>query len=301
MKERKNNCVKLNFFLLGAKSAIAMRIISFNVNGLHSIHGKSKDGTKKCAPATNCLRTLAKEQAADILCLQEIKTQTRLEIENYKDIFPHIYTNFSVSKKGYSGTAILSKEKPLRVTSDFTRVPAVNHTSWAPLTEGRVLTAEYDAYTVICVYTPNSQDFLKRLEERLAWDILFRTYIELLKVQTNWKPVIVCGDFNCALEDQDIYKPSVHRQSAGFSDPERVSFRHLLGDCSLVDTFRHLYPATKNIYSYWSNFYNSRAKNNGWRIDYILVSESLKHTIKSAAVLKDYFGSDHCPVIAEIQ
>jgi exodeoxyribonuclease III len=277
-----------------------MRILTFNVNGLHSIHGKSKDGTKNCSVSKNCLRTLAKEEQADILCLQEIKTQTRQEIETYKDLFPYIYTNFSVSKKGYSGTAILSKIKPLCVSADFTRVSAIHHTTWAPLTEGRILTAEYDSYIVICVYTPNSQDFLKRLEERLLWDILFRIYIEMIKIETEWKPIIVCGDLNCALDDQDIYNPKGHRLSAGFSDRERSSFRHLLNDCDLLDTFRHLYPTTPHIYSYWSNFYNSRAKNNGWRIDYILVSKSLVGKIRSARVLKDYYGSDHCPVLAEI-
>lgn len=257
-----------------------MRIISFNVNGMKSIHGKGKNGEKDCFANENVLTKLIHEQKPDILCLQETRCQTTKELESYG--FENIYTSFA-DKKGYSGTAILTKQKPISVTN-FNGPLLTN--------EGRMIVAEYDTFIVVNVYTPNSKDELLRLDERLIWDMNFCTYLKQFT-----KPIIACGDFNCASEDIDIHNPKIHRKCAGFSDEERKSFHALCNDVKLVDTFRYLHPHTVK-YSYWSNFFQSRSKNRGWRIDYVLCSSSLP--IVNADILTEYFGSDHCPIIADI-
>lgn len=266
-------------------SIIKMRIISFNVNGIKSIHNKSKTGEKGCSIENNVLNMLVKEQNPDILCLQEIRCQDLKLLETYKTYFPHIYASHSTVKKGYSGTAILSKEKPIKVTNYIHDTASIHN-------EGRIIVAEYEKYYVVNVYTPNSKDELARLNERLEWDTMFKNYVKSLN-----KPVITCGDFNCANEDIDIHNPKVHHKSAGFSDDERKSFHSLLEETSLIDTFRFMNP-TSVKYSYWSNFHQSRSKNRGWRIDYVLSSKGL--TVNFADILSDYFGSDHCPVVADI-
>jgi len=258
-----------------------MKIISFNVNGMKSIHGKSKTGEKGCEPNENVLTKLIDEQKPDILCLQETRCSTTKELECYG--FENIYTSFA-EKKGYSGTAILSKQKPMNI--EYFNGPLVTN-------EGRMIVAEYDTFIVVNVYTPNSKDELLRLDERLVWDMKFCEYLTNLK-----KPIVACGDFNCASQDIDIHNPKVHRKSAGFSDEERDSFNVLRNEIGLIDTFRRLHPDTIK-YSYWSNFHQSREKNRGWRIDYVLCSSSL--SIVEADILNEYFGSDHCPVMAEIK
>ena len=256
-----------------------MKIISFNINGLKSMHGKTKAGEKNCAPDENVLTTLINEQNPDILCLQETRCSVK-EFEYYKQYFPYIYTNFA-EKKGYSGTAIFSKEKPINVINYV-------HEDKPMYKEGRMIVAEYEQYFLINVYTPNSKDELTRLDERLIWDTMFRNYINSLN-----KPVVAVGDFNCAVQDIDIHNPKVHHKSAGFSDDERHSFKKL----ALIDSFRYAHPNAVK-YSYWSNFHQSRSKNRGWRIDYLLCSPSLK--VLEADILTEYFGSDHCPVMANL-
>ena len=255
-----------------------MRIVSFNVNGMKSIHGKSKTGEKGCLPQQNVLTTLIAEQNPDVLCLQETRCSQK-EFEYYKQFYPYIYTNFA-EKKGYSGTAILSRTEPIKVTNYVHNDSPIHR-------EGRMIVAEYEQFYLVNVYTPNSKDELARLGERLIWDTMFRNYIEALD-----KPVVAVGDFNCASEDIDIHNPKVHHTAAGFSDDERVSFKKL----ALIDSFRYLHREVVK-YSYWSNFHQSRSKNRGWRIDYLLCSPTLK--VLEADVLTEYFGSDHCPVLAE--
>ena len=259
-----------------------MRIISFNVNGIRSMANKSKSGEKGCILENNVINTLIQEQNPDILCLQEIKCSRDIDLACYKKFFPYIYANFSTIKKGYSGTAILCKEKPISVVTDFGENPIYH--------EGRLIIAEFPTYFVVNVYTPNSKDELARLKERLKWDRTFEATLMNLN-----KPIVVCGDLNCALEDIDIHNPKVHHKSAGFSDDERKSLKETIQNLSLIDTFRYKNPEVVK-YSYWSNFHQSRAKNRGWRIDYILTSNL---EVKEADILTEYFGSDHCPVIAE--
>jgi len=259
-----------------------MRVISFNVNGIRSMANKTKSGIKGCSIDNNVISKLVEEQAPDILCLQEIKCSKMADLDCYKKYFPYIYANFSTIKKGYSGTAILCKEKPINVTTEFEKTTIHK--------EGRLIIAEFEKYYIVNVYTPNSKDELTRLDERLIWDRFFQKTLKNLT-----KPIITCGDFNCALEDIDIHNPKVHHKSAGFSDDERKSLKETIADLNLVDTFRHKNP-TEVKYTYWSNFHQSRAKNRGWRIDYIFSNVEVKH----ADILTEYFGSDHCPIVAEL-
>ena len=236
----------------------------------------------------------------DVLCLQEIRCQDKKELDAYKTLLPHVYTNHSTVKKGYSGVAILSRMEAVSVSMDFTRVAESvpeDKKGLDMFKEGRLITAEYDTYFVINVYTPNSKDALARIGERLLWDMCFRNYVASL--QKTGKSVIVCGDLNCAKDEIDMYDPKTHRRTAGFSDEERGSFCKLLETVGLVDSYRFKNPGVVK-YSFWSNFFKSREKNRGWRIDYVLVSNNLQEKIVNAEILNEYFGSDHCPVIAEL-
>jgi exodeoxyribonuclease-3 len=277
-----------------------MRITSFNVNGIRSLHGKSKSGEKGCVVQENCLNKLVSEQAIDVLCLQEIRCQDKKELDTYKTVLPYVYTNHSTVRKGYSGVAILSRKEAVSVSMDFARVSESVPEDKKELDmfkEGRLITAEYDTYFVVNVYTPNSKDALARLGERLVWDICFRIYLAFLR--KTGKSVIVCGDLNCAKDEIDMYDPKTHRRTAGFSDEERSSFSKLLDAVGLVDSYRLKNPGVIK-YSFWSNFFKSREKNRGWRIDYVLVSNDLQEKIVNAEILNEYFGSDHCPVVASI-
>jgi exodeoxyribonuclease III len=279
-----------------------MKIVSWNVNGIRALSKKAKDGTKDCPSENNTLRTLISEHSPDIICLQEIKTQNAKDLKEYSDAYPHIYTNHSKARKGYSGVAILSQKSPNRVTEEFEFCTesdlGIAFATFEPVKEGRMLTAFYDNCIVISVYTPNSKDELTRLGERLEWDRVFRKYITILE-KTMSLPVIVCGDLNCAFHDIDIHNPKTNRKSAGFSEEERTSFGFLLTETKMVDSFRQLNPATVK-YSYWSALHRARERNAGWRIDYLLVSDILKTALISADVLTDYYGSDHCPVLVDI-
>ena len=245
-----------------------MKFISWNVNGLRACEGKG---------FSDAFRQLD----ADFFCLQETKMQEGqldLQFEGYQS-----YWNYA-EKKGYSGTAIFTKHEPLNVTYGL-GIDEPDH-------EGRVITLEMPDFYLITVYTPNSQDELRRLEYRMRWEDDFRDY--LLKLDAV-KPVIVCGDMNVAHEEIDLKNPKTNRRNAGFTDEERQKFTTLLSS-GFTDTFRYLYPDLEGAYSWWSYRFRAREKNAGWRIDYFVVSNRLADKIKSASIHNEIYGSDHCPV-----
>ena len=249
-----------------------MKLISWNVNGLR-------------ACMTKGFMDAFKSLNADIFCLQETKLsegQLALELPGY-----HQYWNYA-EKKGYSGTAIFTKEEPLSAAYGI-GISEHDH-------EGRVITLEYEKFYFVTVYTPNSQDGLKRLEYRMEWEKAFLAYLKKLEEK---KPVIFCGDLNVAHQEIDLKNPKTNRKNAGFTDEERARFSELLKE-GFVDTFRYFYPEETGIYSWWSYRFHAREKNAGWRIDYFLVSEVLKDELKDAKIHTEIFGSDHCPVELEI-
>lgn len=249
-----------------------MRLFSWNVNGLRACMNKGfADFLAAAAP--------------DVICLQETKMQREqasFEFPGYEE-----YWN-SAEKKGYSGTAIFTKERPLNVTYGL-GIEEHDH-------EGRVITAEYTDFFLVTVYTPNSQRELARLDYRMLWEEAFLGYLQGLDAV---KPVLVCGDLNVAAEEIDLKNPKTNRQNAGFTDQERDRFRRLKA-AGFVDSFRYLHPEEVK-YSWWSYMFKAREKNAGWRIDYFLVSERIKDKIKAAEIHNDVFGSDHCPVSLEIE
>lgn len=245
-----------------------MKFISWNVNGLRACYGKG------------CM-DFFKAADADFFCLQETKLQEGqldLPLEGY-----HSYWNYA-EKKGYSGTALFAKQEPLSV---FYGIDFEEHDN-----EGRVITVEMPGFYLVTVYTPNSQEGLKRLDYRMKWEDDFRNYLKKLEEK---KPVVVCGDLNVAHREIDLKNPKTNRKNAGFTDQEREKFQVLL-DSGFIDTFRYFYPDVEGVYSWWSYRFQARSKNTGWRIDYFLVSEALKAQLQSASILTEVFGSDHCPV-----
>lgn len=250
-----------------------MKLISWNVNGLRACLGKG-------------FMDYFNEMDADIFCLQEIKLQVgqvEMELPGYNQ-----YWNYAV-KKGYSGTAIFAKETPLSIAYGM---DAEEHDQ-----EGRVITLEMKDFYMITVYTPNSKRGLERLDYRMVWEDHFRAYLKKLEQK---KPVIVCGDLNVAHQDIDLKNPKSNRKNAGFTDEERGKMTELL-DAGFVDTFRYFYPDRTDAYTWWSNFANSREKNVGWRIDYFVTSEALKPRLKDAGMHPAILGSDHCPVLLELE
>lgn len=250
-----------------------LKFISWNVNGLRACYDKG------FADAFNRLE-------ADFFCLQETKMQEGqldVQFEGYQS-----YWNYA-EKKGYSGTAIFSKVKPLSVTYGL-GIEKHDH-------EGRVITLELESYYLITVYTPNSQEELRRLDYRMKWDDDFRAYLKKLEEK---KPVIVCGDLNVAHKEIDLKNPKTNRKNAGFTDEERAKFTTLL-ESGFTDTFRYFYPEQEGIYSWWSYRFKAREKNAGWRIDYFLTSDSLKDKLRGAQIHTDILGSDHCPVELTIE
>ena len=222
---------------------------------------------------------------ADFFCLQETKMQAGqldLEFEGY-----HSYWNYA-EKKGYSGTAIFTKHEPLSVAYGIGKEEH-DH-------EGRVITLEMPDFYMVTVYTPNSQDGLKRLDYRMEWERDFQAYIRELDAK---KPVVLCGDLNVAHKAIDLKNPKTNRRNAGFTDEEREQFQNLL-DSGFTDSFRYFYPDMENIYSWWSYRFKAREKNAGWRIDYFVVSSRLEEKLQSAQIHTDIFGSDHCPVEVQI-
>ena len=250
-----------------------MRYVSWNVNGLRAVVGK------------NFRETFA-QLDADFFCLQETKLQAgQLELE-----FPGYtsYWNYA-EKKGYSGTAVFTRQTPVAVTYGM-GIEEHDH-------EGRIITLEMEDHYLVCVYTPNSQDGLRRLGYRMEWEDAFRQYLLALDKK---KPVVVCGDMNVAHKEIDLKNPATNHQNAGFTDEEREKMTVLLGS-GFTDTFRHLYPDAVGRYSWWSYRFHAREKNVGWRIDYFLVSSRLASRVKSADICSDVMGSDHCPVLLELE
>lgn len=250
-----------------------MRLISWNVNGIRACVEKGfLDSFQKLG--------------ADVFCIQESKLQAGqidLDLPGY-----YQYWNYA-EKKGYSGTAIFTKKEPMHVMYGI-GVEEHDH-------EGRVITLEYPEYYLITVYTPNSQDGLKRLEYRMTWE---RDFLAYLKKLEETKPVIFCGDLNVAHKEIDLKNPKTNRKNAGFTDEERACMTTLLEN-GFVDTFRHFYPDQEGIYSWWSYRFQARAKNAGWRIDYFITSKSLEDKLVDAKIHTDILGSDHCPVELEIR
>ena len=249
-----------------------MKLISWNVNGLRACAGKGFGESFKALDA-------------DVVCLQETKMQAGqldLEFDGYES-----YWNYA-DKKGYSGTAIYTRIKPLSVSNDI-GIDEHDH-------EGRVITMEFDDFYLVCVYVPNSQDELKRLTYRMKWEDDFRSYVSGLAEK---KGVVICGDLNVAHNDIDIKNPASNRHNAGFTDEERGKFNDLL-DAGFVDSWRMLNPDTVK-YSWWSYRFKARERNAGWRIDYFIVSESMKDRISGAEIHNEIFGSDHCPVELDLK
>ena len=249
-----------------------MKLVSWNVNGLRACLGKG-------------FLDYARQSDADVICLQETKLQPEqvdFELPGYD-----FYWN-SAEKKGYSGTAILTRVPPLSVAYDF---GADEHRH-----EGRVITAEFPEFYLVCCYTPNSQDGLKRLDYRMRWEDDFRAYLKELDAV---KPVVLCGDLNVAHTEIDLKNPKTNRQNAGFSDEERAKMTELLA-AGFTDTYRYFYPDQTGVYSWWSYRFQARQKNAGWRIDYFIVSDRLQPNLTAAAIHTDVYGSDHCPVSLEL-
>lgn len=249
-----------------------MKLISWNVNGLRACAGKGFGESFKALDA-------------DVVCLQETKMQAGqldLEFDGYES-----YWNYA-DKKGYSGTAIYTRVKPLSASNDI-GIDEHDH-------EGRVITMEFDDFYLVCVYVPNSQDELKRLTYRMKWEDDFRSYVSRLAEK---KGVVICGDLNVAHNDIDIKNPASNRHNAGFTDEERGKFNALL-DAGFVDSWRMLNPDTVK-YSWWSYRFKARERNAGWRIDYFIVSESMKDRISGAEIHNEIFGSDHCPVELDLK
>lgn len=249
-----------------------MKFVSWNVNGLRACVTKGFEDT---------FRRLD----ADFFCLQETKMQPGqldLSFEGYESYW------CSAEKKGYSGTAVFTRHQPLSVRYGL-GLEEHDH-------EGRVITLEMPAFYLVTVYTPNSQDGLRRLDYRMEWDAAFRDYLARLDAA---KPVVVCGDLNVAHQEIDLKNPKSNRRNAGFTDEERESFGRLLR-AGFTDSFRFFYPNLEGAYSWWSYRFKAREKNAGWRIDYFLVSDRLRPALTDAAIHGDVFGSDHCPVSVEI-
>lgn len=244
------------------------KMISWNVNGLRAVYAKG-------------FVDIFNKINADIFCIQETKLQEGqidLNLPGYE-----MYWNYA-EKKGYSGTAIFTRIKPISVKKG---IGVEEHDK-----EGRVITLEFEDYYLVTVYTPNSQAELARLDYRMKWEEDFKAYLKKLEEK---KPVVVCGDLNVAHKDIDLKNPKTNRKNAGFTDEEREKFSKLL-ESGFIDTFRYFYPTEEGKYSWWSYRFSARKKNAGWRIDYFLVSKCLKNRLKSVDILSDVMGSDHCPV-----
>lgn len=244
------------------------KLISWNVNGIRACAGKG-------------FLDFFRQADADVFCLQETKLQAgqlELDLPGY-----YQYWNYA-EKKGYSGTALFTRQEPLSVTYGI-GIPDHDR-------EGRVITAEFPDYYVVTCYTPNSQNGLARLDYRMEWEDAWLGYLKGLEER---KPVIFCGDLNVAHQEIDLKNPKTNRKNAGFTDQEREKFTRLL-EAGFVDTYRYFYPQQEGVYSWWSYRFKAREKNAGWRIDYFCVSETLKSRLESAAIYTEILGSDHCPV-----
>ena len=250
-----------------------MKLVSWNVNGLRAVLGKG-------------FLDYVAQESPDILCLQETKLQPEQAVFDLPGY--HRFFN-SADKKGYSGTAILTRTEPLSVTYDF---GGDEHRH-----EGRIITAEFPQFYLVCCYTPNSQDGLKRLDYRMRWEDDLRDYLRELDQA---KPVVYCGDLNVAHREIDLKNPKTNRQNPGFSDEEREKMTRLL-EAGFVDTFRYINGDVTDRYSWWSYRFHAREKNVGWRIDYFIVSQRLADKVRAADIRSEVYGSDHCPVLLELE
>ncbi len=249
-----------------------MKFVSWNVNGIRACNEKG-------------FSDIFRDMDADLFAIQESKMQEGQLVLDFPGY--HQYWNYA-KRKGYSGTAVFTKKEPDSVTYG---IGIEEHDQ-----EGRVITLDMGSFFFVCVYTPNSQNELKRLDYRMTWEDAFRAYLLNLDKE---KPVIVCGDLNVAHQEIDLKNPSSNHKNAGFTDEERGKFTTLL-ESGFVDSFRYLYPDQKDIYSWWSYRFHAREKNAGWRIDYFLVSTRIADRIREATIHTDIFGSDHCPVSLEL-
>ena len=259
-----------------------MKIFSWNVNGLRAVINKE------------ALQEFIKECRPDILCLQETKAkqgQAEIDLPEYEELWN------SAERPGYSGTAIFTKVKPLSTRNGFPTDVVFRDEFGDPLTEGRVLTAEFEDFYLVDVYTPNSKNALERLPLReKKWDPEFLKYLKSLE---KTKPVVICGDFNAAHEEIDIARPKTNHHSAGFTDEERQGITNLI-NAGFVDTFRSLHPSDVR-YTWWSHWGHARENNVGWRIDYFFISKALKNNLKSAEIYENVRGSDHCPISIDLE
>ena len=259
-----------------------LKIYSWNVNGLRAVIRKG------------ALQQFIEAENPDILCLQETKAkqgQAEIDLPEYEELWN------SAERPGYAGTAIFTKIKPLSVRNGITTELKIADKFGDPLSEGRVLTAEFEQFFLVDVYTPNSKNALERLElRRKLWDPEFLKYLKELERN---KPVVVCGDFNAAHEEIDIARPKTNHHSAGFTDEERQGITNLI-NAGLIDTFRYLHPEEVR-YTWWSHWGNARANNVGWRIDYFFISKFLEKNLKSAEIHEEVMGSDHCPISIKLE
>ncbi|MBE6081211.1 MULTISPECIES: exodeoxyribonuclease III [Tissierellales] len=249
-----------------------MKLISWNVNGLRACMKKG-------------FMDYFNRENSDIFCIQETKIQegqVNLELEGY-----YKYWNYAV-KKGYSGTAVFTKSKPISVKYGI-EIDEYDQ-------EGRVITLEFEKFYLIDAYTPNSRRELERLDYRMSWEDIFLKYMKRLD---NSKPVILCGDLNVAHEEIDLKNPETNRKNAGFTDEERQKMTNML-ESGFIDTFRYLYPQKEQAYTWWSYMRKARERNSGWRIDYFIISERLKDFLKDSIIHSDIMGSDHCPIVLEM-
>lgn len=260
-----------------------MRFVSWNVNGLRAVVKKG-------------FEEIFSEFNADVFALQETKLQEgqiELDLAGYHDFWSY------ADRKGYSGTAVFTKEEPIQTIHEL-GMPHLD-------TEGRVVALEFPELWFVDVYTPNAQNELARIDHRMEWDDAFRDFCKGLEAgsvpagaqATAPKPVVMCGDFNVAHQEIDLKNPGPNRGNAGFSDEERAKFTELL-EAGFTDTFRHIHPDLPGAYSWWSYRFNARANNAGWRIDYFLVSDALVPRVRAASIYDEVFGSDHCPVALEL-
>ena len=253
-----------------------MKLVSWNVNGLRAVINKG-------------FEEFFKEADADIFCIQETKMQEDQIDDKIREIFKGYNTYWnSAEKKGYSGTAIITKNIPLNIKFG---IGIEEHDK-----EGRVITLEFDKFYMVNCYTPNSKRELERLDYRMVWEDAFRNYLLELNKK---KPIIVCGDLNVAHKEIDLKNPNTNRKNAGFTDEEREKMTELL-NAGFTDTFRYLYPDKTDTYTWWSYMFKAREKNAGWRIDYFIVSNSIKDKIKESYIYSEVMGSDHCPVGLDI-
>lgn len=266
-----------------------MKIFSWNVNGIRALERKA------------LLKPFLKTYEPDILCLQETKASSEQVEDQFSSLYPE-YEQFwhSAEKKGYSGTAIFTKIPPMNVIygipDDIKEIYELNDTYGDTTKEGRVTTIEFDTFYLSTVYTPNAKDDLSRIPMREHWD---PAYLEYMKRLESVKPVIFCGDFNVAHTELDLARPKQNEGKKGYTIQERAGFNAML-DAGFIDTLRHFQPSTPELYTWWSHFGDARARNVGWRIDYIMVSEVLLPLLQNAKIHPTVIGSDHCPVSIEI-